>query len=134
MLLGGSRSFTSIDTGGTVVTAGGARGTVTWLRSSGAPFTAGESGLVQCVVWSRKTASAFELEAHCVAPMNERDKISFEFHRRTGDVAGGTTGDGVQRLAGGAGRFAGIAGECSYPVTNLSADRNVTLSRCTWQR
>ena len=36
------------------------------------------------------------------------------FKRRSGDLAAGTSGEGVLHLTGGAGRFAGVSGECKY--------------------
>src|SRR4051812_37640642 len=47
----------------TTITARGGNGTITFVHSSGEPFTEGASAAVQFVSFSKKTASEFELEA-----------------------------------------------------------------------
>jgi hypothetical protein len=134
MLLSGVRTLSSVDMGGTTVTGGGATGTITIIRSSGGPFTEGESGTSQCATFSKKSSSGFELEAACAATFSSEDKVSFTFKRKTGDIVAGSSGEGIEQIAGGTGRFAGISGQCKYKVDNFPGNWNVTTSKCQWQR
>ena len=125
---------TSVQMGDTTVTARGGNGTLTFIRSSGGPFTEGASGNIQVATFSKKSPTGFELEADVVATFSAEDTLLLLFKRRTGDLAAGTSGEGSLQLTGGTGRFAGVTGQCKYKVDNLAANWNVTLAKCQWSR
>lgn len=123
----------SVQMGDTTVTARGGNGTVTFIRSSGGPFVEGLSGSTQYASFSKKTPTGFELEADGVATFSAGDTLLLVFKRKSGDLAPGTSGEGVLNLSGGTGRFAGVSGQCKYKVENLTGNWNVTIAKCTWQ-
>jgi hypothetical protein len=116
----------------TTVTARGGNGTVTVVRSSGAPFVEGASATVQYASFSKKTPSGFELEADGVATFSSEDTLLLLFKRQSGDLAAGTSGEGTLYLTGGSGHFAGVDGQCKYKVDNLPGNWNVTIAKCEW--
>jgi hypothetical protein len=118
----------------TTVTARGGNGTITFVHSSGEPFTEGDSAAVQFVSFSKKTASGFELEADGAATFESGDILNLLFKRKTGDLAPGTSGEGVLQVSAGNGRFAGIKGECTYKVVNLRNNWGVTIAKCKWSK
>jgi hypothetical protein len=122
----------AVQIGDTTVTARGGNGTITFIRSSGEPFTEGASAVVQFASFSKKTASGFELEADGVATFGSGDILNLFFIRKTGDLAPGTSGEGVLQISGGNGRFAGVKGKCSYKVENLAGNWGVTVAKCQW--
>lgn len=126
--------LTSVPMGDTTVTARSGSGTITFIRSSGGPFVEGASGAAQFASFSKKSPVAFELEADGLATFSSEDTLLLLFKRRTGDLAAGTSGEGTLQLIGGAGRFAGINGQCKYKVENLSGNWQVTTGKCQWSR
>ncbi len=126
--------LTSIPMGDTIVTARSGNGTITFIRSSGSPFVEGASGAAQFASFSKKSPSAFELEADGLATFSSEDTLQLLFRRRTGELAAGTSGEGTLQFLGGTGRFAGINGECKYKVDNLSGNWQVTAGKCRWTR
>lgn len=134
IVLSAISTVSAVQMGDTTVTARGGSGTVTFARSSGGPFVEGASGTVQYASFSKKTATGFELEADGVATFASNDTLELLFKRRSGDLAAGTSGEGVLHLTGGAGRFAGLSGECKYKVENLPGNWNVTIAKCQWTK
>ena len=67
---------------GTTVTARGGTGTITFVHSSGEPFTEGASAAVQFASFSKKTASGFELEADGAATFESGDILNLLFKRK----------------------------------------------------
>ena len=130
----GVRNLTSVVVGDTTVTAGGATGGITVTRSSGAPFVEDVSGTTQCINFSKKSETRFDLEADCLATFTQADTLQFQFRRESGDLSAGTSARGVQKILGGTGRFAGIVGDCTYKVDNLPNNWNATLSKCRWHK
>jgi hypothetical protein len=122
----------AVQMGDTTVTARGGNGTVTVVRSSGAPFVEGASATVRYASFSKKTPSGFELEADGVATFSSGDTLLLLFKRQSGDLAAGTSADGTLQLTGESGRFAGVNGQCKYRVDNLPGNWNVTVARCEW--
>ena len=122
----------AVQMGDTTVTARGATGTVTFVRSSGAPFVEGASAMVQFASFSKKTPSGFELEADGVATFSSGDTLLLLFKRQSGDLAAGTSGEGTLHLTGESGRFSGVKGQCTYKVDNLPGNWNVTIAKCEW--
>jgi len=127
-------SDTSVQMGGTTVTARGGNGTITVVQSSGAPFVEGTSGRTLFTAFSKKSSTGFELEADGLATFASGDTLQLLFKRRTGDLAAGTSGEGTLYLPGGTGAFAGISGECRYKVENLPGNWNVTIAHCSWKK
>jgi hypothetical protein len=123
---------TSVPMGDTTVTARSGTGTLTFIRSSGAPFVDGASGTAQFASFSKKTPSGFELEADGLATFSSADSLLLLFKRRSGNLAAGTSGEGTLQLSGGTGRYAGINGQCKYKVENLSSNWQVTIAKCQW--
>jgi len=134
VLLSGVRSLSTVVMGDTTVTAGGASGTITNVRSSGSPFVEGVSGSGQCVNFAKKSPAGFDLEANGAATFSQNDTIMFMFRRKSGDLAAGSSGEGVEQIAGGTGIFAGMSGQCKYKVDNFPGNWNVTISKCQWNR
>jgi hypothetical protein len=122
----------AVEMADTTVTARGGNGTITFVRSSGAPFVEGASATVQYASFSKKTPSGFELEADGVATFSSEDTLLLLFKRQSGDLAAGTSGEGTLRLMGGSGHFAGVDGQCKYKVDNLPGNWNVTIAKCEW--
>jgi hypothetical protein len=122
---------TVVQMGDTMITSRGGNGTITLIRSSGEPFTEGDSAIVQFASFSKKTASGFELEADGVATFASGDILNLLFKRRTEDLSAGTSGEGVLYLSG-TGRFAGAQGKCNYKVVNLQSNWGVTIAKCQW--
>jgi hypothetical protein len=134
LLFSGVSTLSSVQMGDTTVTSSATSGTITTIRSSGGPFAEGVSGTVQCARFSRKSPSGFELEADCVGTFATGATLSFLFKRKSGDVVAGSKGEGTLQIAGIAGAFAGVTGECKYRVENFPGNWNVTLSNCQWSR
>jgi hypothetical protein len=134
LLLSGVRNISAIAMGDTTVTAGGASGTITSVRSSGGPFVEGVSGTVQCATFAKKSPSGFDLEANCAATFSPGDTVLFLFKRKSGDLVAGSSGEGTEQIMGGTGRFAGVSGQCKYKVGNFSGNWSVTTSKCQWQQ
>jgi hypothetical protein len=126
--------LTSVPMGDTTITARSGSGTITFTRSSGGPFVEGASGTAQFASFSKKTPTAFELEADGLATFSSEDTLQLLFKRRTGDLAAGSSGEGTLQFVGGAGRFAGVNGQCKYKVDNLSGNWQVTTGKCQWSR
>jgi hypothetical protein len=125
-------TVSNVPIGATTVTARSASGTVTVTKSSGGPFAQDASAIQQCVSFSKKTASTFDLEADCSIVFSPQDSLSFIFKRKVGDIVEGASGTGVQQILNGTGRFAGISGECTYKTQVLSGNWVVTHSACKW--
>ena len=132
IVLAASSNVYAVQMADTTVTARGGNGTVTFVRSSGAPFVEGASATVEYASFSKKTLSGFELEADAVATFSSEDTLLLLFKRESGDLAAGTSGEGTLYLAGGSGRFAGVDGQCKYKVDNLPGNWNVTIAKCEW--
>ena len=133
IVLSAMSTVASVQMGETTVTARGGSGTITFIRSSGGPFVEGASANVQFASFSKKTPTGFELEADGVATFVSQDTLQLLFKRRSGDLAAGTSGEGVLQFTGGTGRFSGVIGQCKYKVENLSGNWGVTIAKCSWQ-
>jgi hypothetical protein len=125
---------TDIKMGDTIVTARSGSGTITFVRSSGDPFTEATSAPAQFAAFSKKSPGGFDLEADGLATFSTEDTLGLLFKRRSGDLAAGTSGEGNLQLVGGTGRFAGVNGQCKYKVENLTGNRQVTIGKCQWTR
>lgn len=121
--------------GSMTATVRGGPTTLTISRVNGAgAFVEGEIASGQCVAFSKKTSENFDLEAYCSASFSPQDSISLAFRRKTGDIVEGSSGQGVEQIANGTGRFSGINGECTYTSNSLANNAVVTLSKCKWNK
>ena len=128
------RDYTTIEHAAGTIVGGASEGTMTVLESSGDPFIAGEHGHVICVVLAKDSAAGLELEAPCKLATAAEDELYMVSRRRAGDVEAGGGGGGAIELLGGSGKYAGVAGTCTYETSYLANDRLVTMTQCTWQR
>lgn len=124
----------SVQIGDTTVTARIGTGTITFTKSSGGPFVEGASGNTQFASFSKKTPTGFDLEADGVATLSSDDTLLLLFKRKTGDLAAGTSAEGILQLLGGTGRFSGVSGQCKYSVAILANTWSVTAAKCQWSR
>ena len=132
MVLSAVANAYSVEMAETTVAARGGSGTITFVRSSGAPFVEGASATVQFVSFSKRTPSGFDLEADAVATFISGDTLLLHFRRQSGDITAGSAGDGTLQFKGGSGRFAGVDGQCTYRVDNLHGNWSVSIARCEW--
>jgi len=119
---------------GETITGGSFAGTFTVLKTSGELFPEGSIAPVDCVFLVKKSATAFDLESHCVIPYSSEDKLFGVYRRKSGDNAPGTGGEGKFELLGGTGKYAGIHGVCPYKTGYLPGNRVVTNMQCQWQK
>ena len=54
--------------------------------------------------------------------------------RRVGDIKTGTGGKGKSKIVGGAGKYLGITGECSYVVTYHTNNKMSSVQDCTFKK
>ena len=124
----------TVQMGDTAITVRSGTGTITVTKSSGDPFLEGLSGPAQYASYSKKSPTGFDLESDGLATFAPDDTLQLLFRRKSGDLAAGTTGEGVLTFPGGTGRFARISGQCKNTVTNLANNWNVTTAKCRWCR
>ena len=128
------REHAALEHAAGTISAGTLDGTVTTQASSGEPFTRGEHSLVRCVFYARSTAEGVSLEAPCTTTNGSGERWYTLSRRNAGDTATGGGGQGRWELMGGTGKYAGVAGTCSYKTSYLTQDRVVTEGKCTWHR
>ena len=116
------------------VTAGTLEGTATIHASSGEPFSHGEHGLIECVVYAKSTTEGVSLEAPCTTTDGSGDRWYTLSHRSEGDIAAGGGGEGRWTLMGGTGKYAGVTGSCTYETSYLPRERVVSEGECVWER
>lgn len=124
--------ITSLQMGDTVFAVAAGAGTFTILKSSSKPLDEGTSAPIKWARYSRKSPSAFELEANCIAAVAQDDSIFLTFKRKTGDIVAGTGGVGTLSLAG-SGRYAKLTGQCQYQTQNYPDKWNITRGTCEWK-
>lgn len=127
-------NYSKSEFGDTTLTAGGSSGTLTVTRSGGEPFLEGSSGLIECIVFAKKSSSGLDLEADCTSTFSSEDKVLWLSKRKSGDVVTGASGEGTTQILGGTGRFAGMTGQCRYKLDPLGGNRVVSISKCQWQK
>ena len=126
--------YITVDHGAETFTGGFLRGTRTIIESSGGPFVAGSNTRSQCLVYSRSSTDGIALEAPCTSTDAAGDTLYSRAIRNQGDVAVGGGGAGQWELLGGAGKYEGISGICSYRTEYLEGDWAVIVTDCTWTR
>ena len=116
------------------ITAGSLRGTAAILKSSGGPFKEGAKFGAACLLYLKESAEGVRLEAPCALTDASGDRLWLLVEKHEGGVRD-SRGRGVQRIAGGAGKYAGARGECSYRSETLPDGRAVVVqSTCSWRR
>ena len=124
--------YTTLEFPGQTVTGGPLRGIATVLESSGAPFAEGTNYSAECLVYVKRSEAGIELESSCTLTDLSGDKLHLLAQRRQGDVEAGGGGQGSQRIVGGTGEYAGIAGDCPYTTTYLPDNWLVSRAACAW--
>lgn len=115
------------------ITAGSLRGAAAILKSGGGPFREGANFGAACLVYARKTEKSVRLEAPCALTDASGDRLWLLVEKHEGGVRD-NGGRGVQRIAGGSGKYAGARGECAYRSETLPNGRLVVQSTCNWRR
>lgn len=128
------RNYVSFEHAIGQITGGTLEGTVTTLKSSGAPFEEGQHGLVMCMVYAMRSVEGMNLEAPCTTTDPSGDRWYTMSKRSVGDVAAGGGGEGRWELMGGTGKYAGVTGRCTYETSYLGDSRSVTTGSCSWSR
>ncbi len=120
--------YTVMEHRGTAITGGPLHGTATIVRSGAGPFAQGSRHSAKCLVYAKESAGGADLEAPCVFADSSGDK--WYMLVKESDAGG----KGNQRIVGGTGKFAGVAGNCSYELGNLPDKWLVVASTCAWQK
>ena len=116
------------------IISGPLHGTDTITKSSGGPFVIGESRVMLCAVYGKKSDAGMDLEAPCALTDASGDKEFNLSKRSAGDTEVGGGGDGLLQIVGGTGKYAGITGSCSYTIDYLADNRGVSITTCEWQK
>jgi len=125
--------FTRFDFANQTIISGPLHGANTITKSSGDPFVVGESAVIVCVVYGKKSDAGMDLEAPCTSTDASGDKWFSLSKRNVGDTDSGGGGDGRSQILGGTGKYAGITGSCTYTADYLSDNRLVAVNTCEWQ-
>ena len=130
----GTAHYTTLEHAGRTVTGGPLGGAAAVAESSGGLFSENDNFHFACIVYSRQSAEGIDLEAPCTYTDASGDSWYVMAIRHAGDVEAGGGGPGNMDIMGGTGKFAGIAGNCSYQVDYMPGDRFVTRNLCEWTR
>ena len=129
------RDYTTLERPGRAITVGTLNGTTTFFESSGAPFAAGTQGLSSCLVYAKRSDSAYNLEAHCTVTDTSNDRLYIGGSRSEGNTETDGGGTGRWKFLGGTGKFAGVEGGCEYQVRYLEDNWTTsTANHCKWQK
>ena len=126
--------YTVLEHAGQTITGGPLEGTGVVVESSGAPFAEGASYRATCLVHAKKSDAGIDLEAACTFTDADGDSWYAMAGRRAGDVEAGGGGQGNQRIVGGTGKYAGVAGNCPYTTGYLPDNWLVSTSACEWRK
>ena len=126
--------YTKFEFANQAIISGPLHGTDTITKSSGGPFVAGESSVMLCAVYGKKSDAGMDLEAPCALTGASGDKTFQLAKRSAGDAEAGGGGDGLLQIVGGSGKYAGITGSCTYTVDYLADNKGVSISICEWQK
>ena len=126
--------YTKFDFANQKIISGPLHGTETITKSSGGPFVVGESSVLVCAVYGKKSDAGMDLEAPCAVTDASGD-VNFSLSKRSaGDTETGGGGDGRQEIVGGTGKYAGITGSCTYTVDYVAGNRGISINTCEWQK
>ena len=128
------RDYTVLEHAGETITGGSLQGTATVIESSGGPFADGANYRLTCVVYGRRSDAGLDLEAPCTHTDSEGDEWYVVAIRRSGDTEVGGGGQGIRRIVGGTGKYAGIAGSCPYTTNYMPDGWAVSTAVCEWEK
>ena len=128
------RDYTVLEHAGETITGGPLQGTATVIASSGGPFADGANYRLACVVYGKRSDAGLDLEAPCTLTDSEGDSWYVVATRRTGDTEVGGGGQGIRRILGGTGKYAGVTGVCPYTTSYMPDDWAVSTAVCEWQK
>ena len=126
--------YTTVEHGGKTFVGGSLRGTNTVVESDGGPFVAGAISVTACVVYARTSDAGMDLDAPCTNTDSSGDRWFSLSKRTVGDTAVGGGGKGRMELLGGAGKYAGVTGSCTYTTRYLADNLVASQKNCTWRR
>ncbi len=131
-------SYDQIQQGRTTFTAGSLEGGVIVSSGQGPLFPEGQSFLRSCVVFSEESAGNLSVKAPCTLMESNKDggdELFALLTREQGDLGAANRGGmGHVKLVGGTGKYANIAGQCSYETRYLSASTGIITWDCTWSK
>jgi hypothetical protein len=125
-------NYSKLEFAGQVITGGSIHGSVTIIKSSGSLFDESSSGVLDCIVYAKKSDAGLDLEAPCSNTDSSGDKVFYIARRKAGDMNAG--GQGRQELIGGTGKYAGLSGSCTFKTDYLTGNLAVTRQKCQWQK
>ncbi len=136
MLLTATYDYTTIEHSMGRMLAGGIDGVATVTESTGDPVAKGTHLYMTCVVNGRRSGGDLHLETSCVGTdtADDQARLYLSGGRRKGAAKEGGGGSGTVKIAGGAGRFAGLKGTCPYDTVYLKSNRLVTSANCAWEK
>ena len=127
--------YTSFEFADQTITGGALEGVNTIIESSGGPFVVGAHSRITCMGYAKQSEAGLELESPCIAVDAMGDKQFIVGRRTRGDIGGaGQGGEGRGQFLGGTGKYAGVAGSCSYESRYLPDNWIVTMVECEWER
>ena len=128
------RDYTVLEHAGGTVTGGPLQGTATVIGSGSGPFADGAHYRLSCVVYAKRSDAGLDLEAPCTHTDSEGDQWYVVAIRRVGDTEVGGGGQGMRRILGGTGKYAGVTGKCPYTTSYMPDDWAVSTAVCKWQK
>lgn len=125
--------YTVLEHAGGIITGGPLDGTATVIEGGGGPFADGANYRLTCVVYGKSSDAGLDLEAPCTHTDGEGDKWFAVATRRTGDTEVGGGGQGVRRILGGTGKYAGVTGVCPYTTNYMPDGWAVSRAASEWR-
>lgn len=126
--------YTVLEHAGETITGGPLQGTATVIESSGGPFADGANYRLTCVVYGKRSDAGLDLEAPCTHTDSEGDEWHVVAIRRAGDTEVGGGGQGIRRILGGTGKYAGVTGNCPYTTSYMPDNWAVSTAVCEWKK
>ena len=130
--------YDQIQHGSTTFTAGTTEGGDVVSSGQGTLFPEGKSFLSSCVVFSEESADGLNLTAPCTftePKEDDGDELFAVLTRKQGDLGAANRGGGGRAdLVGGTGKYANIAGQCSYDTQYLGPSTGMITRDCTWSK
>ncbi|MDE0305067.1 MAG: hypothetical protein OXI87_09315 [Albidovulum sp.] len=125
----------SIQMDGEVASTGFGEGALHIISSSGKPFGDIAAMPLTCVVYSKSSNGAFNLESNCEAAASSDDKFFLVGKRSRDDAGPSGGGEGHVSIIGGQGIFEGISGQCDYAVQYHAVNASISTfeAGCFWE-
>ena len=129
--LNGSKDYTTVEVPGRKTTVGRLHGTLILMPSGAPPLAWGEIVYGTCAVSiAAAEGSAPDIRGDCDFHDRERHHLYAVAERVRGDAEVGGGGQGVWKFIGGTGKFANVAGECSYSIEYFEDDELTASGLC----